>query len=176
MLSHLVPDQYKRSVNVSHVNESYIRVQWETLPDDDQVWNSGDNASRGYEIHVIEQSYPKLWNNSRLIVQKDHPSADAVIGPLEEDRVYKICIAATNNKGRSLKSKAICIRMNEGGLESFHLDLTHCCLNLFTNIIFHMYRKSSIKPLLFKRNFEISSPSLLRPPFHAKKTTVESMI
>ena len=85
-------------------------------PDDNTFWNNGGNISRGYKIFLEELSIPKFGDENGTVLLTKHPSGEIFVGPIEEDRVYGIQIAAVNDKGEGQKSKKICFRVNEGGL------------------------------------------------------------
>ena len=112
----LAPEQFKQNVTVSSINSTHALIRW--LPFPDNLWNTGDNSSRVYKIFIKEISFPKFWNESVIELLATHPSGEIVVGPLEEDRTYAIQIAAMNNKGVGVKSKELCIRMDEGGMYS----------------------------------------------------------
>ena len=109
------PEQFKQNFTVSGINSTHIRITWLPCPDDDVFWNNGDNTSRGYKVFIEEISFPTLWIENGTELHTNHPSGELVAGPLEEDRMYGIQIAAINNKGDGLKSKEMCFRLSEGG-------------------------------------------------------------
>ena len=110
----LAPEEFKQNITASSINSTHALIRW--LPFPDNLWNTGNNNSRGYKIFIEEISFPKFWNDSAIDLFATHPSGEIVVGPLEEDRMYGIQIAAMNNRGDGVKSKKICMRMNEGGL------------------------------------------------------------
>lgn len=85
------------------------------MPNVNEYWNTEDHASRVYVIYIKEKSHPRWWNEKGMEMLINHPSSELLVGPLEEDMVYEIQMAAMNKEGVGEKSGNFCLRMSEGG-------------------------------------------------------------
>lgn len=109
------PGLFSQNFSASHINATHIRISWQPLSNNSVIWNTGSKASLGYTVYATEISTPQVGIAGETTLLVSHQETEAIIGPLEEDRVYEIQIAASNHLGNGPRSNSICIRMKEGG-------------------------------------------------------------
>ena len=94
-------------------------LTWSPLPNDPEIWNNEDTATRQYRITYDEYTKSDI---SERIYDTTHPWHE--IEGLQAGRGYQFVIAATSNLGPGVKTDYYCIRLLETGITRLLFPMT----------------------------------------------------